>query len=560
MSKNLFSSINARLFPMKMHYFLFHLGTGPIFANMSIIARQQGFSSGVLGVLLTVLNLLAMISRPAFGWLADRFKLHKSIFLTMQTITGLSFFLIYFVPPFASQVKVRTILNNTEIFFCPRNPVWDNCFDDRIQNYESKIFKCQLSCKPETWMRKQFCDNNNNDDCISNMKPFQYEIFVDMRTIEKNATCLTMREFKNISHLNAFGYFDEAPLYAKMYDVNCEINCEDHFLKSSLVNRGTLPDDEITQKYDFWLFCGLLLLAYSAASVVMSMADTICFDLLGEDSHLYGKQKMFDSVGAGTSAVVVGAIIDIVSGHSLFKNYSIVYFFCLASVSLNMIWSMKLNFTQSKQSQNIMKDVGKLFKSIKIVTFFSWCCFAGIFSAVIWSFVFWHLEELSDEITQNECGGNYIKTLEGLSMFTQTCIGEIPVFFWSGYLLKKLGHVNCMHLIFGAFIARLFYYSLLSNPWWVLPIELLNGITYGLLLATMASYANYIAQPGMEATVQGLVGAFFQGVGVSVGNFLAGTLFEFFGGSIAFMIFGVLGLSAFIVHVLVHVILKTKFF
>ncbi|XP_055373689.1 major facilitator superfamily domain-containing protein 6-like [Condylostylus longicornis] len=559
MPNNLFSSINNRLLPMKMHYFLFHLGTGAIFANMAIIARQQGLSSGVVGFLLTTLNLIGMISRPAFGWLADRFKLHKSIFITMQGITALSFFLIYFVPSFSSNVTVKSDANNTEIIFCPRNPVWDNCFDERIQNYESTIFKCQLSCKPETWMEKNFCDYKN-DECILNMKTFQYGIFIDMRTIEKNATCLVMREFKNISNLNAFGYFEEAPLYAKTYDVNCEINCEDNFLKSSLVNRGTLPDDEITLKYEFWIFSGLYLLGYSAASVVVSMADTICFDLLGEDSHLYGRQKMFDSVGSGISSVVTGIIIDVVSGQSLFKNYTIVYFLCLVSISLNMISSIRLNFTQSKKVKNIIKDVGKLFESIKVVTYFCWCCFAGIFSAAIGNFLFWHLEELSDEITQNECGGNYIKTIEGLSMFTQTCIGEIPVFFWSGYLLKKFGHVNCMHIIFGAFIARFFYYSLLLNPWWVLPIELLNGITYGLLLATMASYANYIALPGMEATIQGLVGALFQGVGVSTGTFVAGYLFEFFTGNIAFMIFGILGLSTLIIHVLVHVIFKSKFY
>ncbi|XP_055373866.1 major facilitator superfamily domain-containing protein 6-like [Condylostylus longicornis] len=557
MPKKFWSSVNVKLLPMKMHYFLFHMGTAPIFINIAIVARQKGFSSGVVGVLLTVVNLLGMISKPSFGWMADRFKLHKTIFITMQGITALSFFLIYFVPSFPSQVLVRNNSNNTEIYFCPRNPIWDNCFENRIQNDESKVFKCQLSCKlNEGLMEKQLCDDYRSNDCISNKKTVEYEILIDIKTIEKNSTCLIMKDFKNISN----SYFNEEPSNPRLHNVKCEINCEDQFLKSSLANRGTLPDDEIIKKYEFWVFCGLFLLGYSAFSVVYSMADTICFDLLGENAHLFGKQRMFDSVGAGTSAVVVGLTIDLVSGSSLFKNYTIMYFVCLISILLNMISSTNLKFTQSRKSKNIIKDVGKLFKSVKIITYFCWCCFAGIFSAVIWSFVFWHLEELSDEITQNECGGNYIKTIEGLCIFVQTCIGEIPVFFWSGYLLKKFGHVNCMHIIIGAFVTRFFYYSILSNPWWVLPIESLNGITYGLMSATMASYANYISEPGMEATIQGLVGAFFQGVGVSIGNFVAGTLFEFFSGKTAFIIFGSVGLSSLIVHILVHVILKAKFF
>ena len=49
---------------------------------------------------------------------------------------------------------------------------------------------------------------------------------------------------------------------------------------------------------------------------------------------------------------------------------------------------------------------------------------------------------------------------------------------------------------------RFFLYSLLSNPWMALPIELLNGITFGIFYSTMASYASILAPPGTEATMQ----------------------------------------------------------
>jgi hypothetical protein len=49
---------------------------------------------------------------------------------------------------------------------------------------------------------------------------------------------------------------------------------------------------------------------------------------------------------------------------------------------------------------------------------------------------------------------------------------------------------------------RFLLYSLLSDPWWSLPIELLNGVTFGLCYATMAAHAHRLAPPGMEATMQ----------------------------------------------------------
>ena len=70
-----------------------------------------------------------------------------------------------------------------------------------------------------------------------------------------------------------------------------------------------------------------------------------------------------------------------------------------------------------------------------------------------------------------------------------------------------------MSLVLFAFGVRFVIYSLLENPWWCLPVELFQGFTYGLFYATMASYASIVAPAGTEATVQGTVGAVFEGVG-----------------------------------------------
>lgn len=59
-----------------------------------------------------------------------------------------------------------------------------------------------------------------------------------------------------------------------------------------------------------------------------------------------------------------------------------------------------------------------------------------------------------------------------------------------------------MSLVLFALGVRLILYSVISNPWWFLPVELSNGLTFGLFFACMASYASIIAPPGTEATMQ----------------------------------------------------------
>lgn len=137
-----------------------------------------------------------------------------------------------------------------------------------------------------------------------------------------------------------------------------------------------------------------------------------------------------------------------------------------------------------------------MFLSVRCVVFFIWCVFIGLGTALIWNFLFWHLEELAG------CDETSMKTLQGAVMSIQCFCGELPFFFFSGWILKKIGHVNAMSLVLFGFGVRFILYSMLQDPWYVLPIELLNGVTFGLFYATMASYASIVAPPGTETTMQ----------------------------------------------------------
>lgn len=95
-----------------------------------------------------------------------------------------------------------------------------------------------------------------------------------------------------------------------------------------------------------------------------------------------------------------------------------------------------------------------------------------------------------------------IKTLQGLVQSFQTFGGELPFFFISGWFINKVGHVNSMTLVLLTLGIRLTLYSVLTNPWWVLPIELLQGMTSGIFYSAMAMYANIVAPSGTAATLQ----------------------------------------------------------
>lgn len=152
-------------------------------------------------------------------------------------------------------------------------------------------------------------------------------------------------------------------------------------------------------------------------------------------------------------------------------------------------------------SPNILKDIGVLFLSPAILIFFAWCIVIGLGTSLIWNFLFWHLEELA--AADSSCDINsWMKTLQGLTMGIQCFGGELPFFFISGWVLEKIGHIHSMSLVLLGFGIRFLLYSILTNPWWVLPIEFMQGVTFGIFYSTMASYASIVAPLGTEATLQ----------------------------------------------------------
>lgn len=72
-----------------------------------------------------------------------------------------------------------------------------------------------------------------------------------------------------------------------------------------------------------------------------------------------------------------------------------------------------------------------------------------------------------------------------------------------------------MYMTLVAYAIRYFSYSFVYNPWFILPVQLLHGITYGLAWPMFTAFANSTAPKGMASTLQSIVACCFMGVGKS---------------------------------------------
>lgn len=518
---NMGLEINQKLLPLKAHYYLFNagelvaslrkvkvqafvclhkLGTAPVVPFIPVFAKQLGYSASIVGVIYFVLPIVGMIAKPLFGAIADRFHRQKFLFLLFQLLIVVAFSAILLIPTIPANSEFHCHEGEDLLKFCPPNlHAMNPCtIDSVVNNTLDTTFKCHLKCrKNDLW--STICGNWSIPGlCAATDKNVIIDTHIKRNRVMLNQDCINL--FINNGTING----KESTMYCPgshkdepIFKMNCGVTCEDDTINEVL---SGATDDQVKSTYQFWTFFLLLAISWSGMAVVVSVGDAICFEMLGDKPQRYGHQRLWGSVGWGSFSIISGLLIDHFSEGQSAKNYAVGFYLMAGLILLDMLVSSKLKHSQTKLSTNILKDVGQIFTSMRVVVFFLWCIVVGLGTAMVWNFLFWHLEDLG---AQGGCdSGAYMKTLQGLVMGIQCFGGELPFFFISGKLLKKIGHVNAMSLVLLGFGVRFFLYSLLSNPWWVLPIELLNGVTFGIFYATMASYASIVSPPGTEATLQ----------------------------------------------------------
>lgn len=552
---------------MKGHYFFFNAATAPVIPFMPVIARQLGFSETVIGIIYTILPFLAMLAKPIMGGIADKYKMKKTLFITFQIFMGAALLGINFIPAIPKDSRVHfSCGHNTTVFdtIVGNNTIEDKCAATKIMSSlkNQDDFRCQLSCNAsDSKMLETMCKYwlHGLQFCLENK-----QTTLDLSAVVPKERIEVLEDFMVFRVANV-GLSDGSvskPICPPHHQISliCDMNC-DSYAVNDVVSVPRIENTDVVHVYQFWVFLFLAIFAWVGMAVVVSISDAICFELLEDKPHLYGHQRLWGSVGWGVFSIFAGLMIDAYSDNGR-KDYTSVFYLMLGLMIINVFISSRLRYTQQKLSSSILRDVGKLLSHSRIFIYLVWCIFVGACTGFIWQSLFWHIEDVAKEYDDQmgECGTNgWIKTLEGLAMGIQCLGGELPFFFLSGWIIKKIGHVHCMTTVLLGIGIRYILYSFLTNPWWVLPIELMNGITFGLFYATMASYASIVAPPGTEATTQGLVGAVFEGVGVSLGSLIGGIIYEKYGGWWAFRIFGLASLVCCVVHVIAqHLVNRTS--
>merc|ERR1711924_31580 len=118
--------------------------------------------------------------------------------------------------------------------------------------------------------------------------------------------------------------------------------------------------------------------------------------------------------------------------------------------------------------------------------------------------------------------------LEGLMLSVAT-VSELPVFFYSGSVIKKYGAASLLCASMAAFTVRAILVSFLRNPWVFLPLQLLHGFTFAGCWTAGVALAKENSPPGLETSGQSIFTMAYNGVGGLAGSIVGGQLYDVVG-------------------------------
>nr|CAD7444234.1 unnamed protein product [Timema bartmani] len=194
-------------------------------------------------------------------------------------------------------------------------------------------------------------------------------------------------------------------------------------------------------------------------------------------------------------------------------------------------------FAQTTRQMPEWVTVLKQFANLKCGSFLFVAWFMGFGIGLIFTFLFWHLQDY---------GGS--PTLFGVASVINH-ISEIFAYFFSFKLIRQIGHVKVLCLGLVGNIVRFLYISWLRNPWWVLPFEFMQGITHAAVWAACCSYIAHNTPQQLRSSAQGVLQGIHHGLGRGCGAVFGGMFVNYFGTTATFRGYGftcVLVLAAFI--------------
>jgi len=254
-----------------------------------------------------------------------------------------------------------------------------------------------------------------------------------------------------------------------------------------------------------FLLLGLLWYTFLAAATTVTPA--LALDIAGSVTvgKRFGRYRISGSIGWITSTATGGLIAESLGIKTIF--YLAAIFYLLSAIFIQISTrGQPARKTEAGKHGNLRP----LIRNKNFVIFLTTIFMANISATTFLSFLSLYI---------NKLGGS--DAVIGWA-FSIAAVTEVPCMTYLGALSDKIGRKPLLVAALFSYPIRLFFYTLVSEPNLILPIQLLHGLTFGVFYVASVAFVSDITLES-RGTALGLYNTAYY-AGSAAGSALAGTL------------------------------------
>lgn len=267
---------------------------------------------------------------------------------------------------------------------------------------------------------------------------------------------------------------------------------------------------------DFWAMLLITIFYGVFYSPIISFLEAFTMDVLGTEKKSYGKMRGWGTIAFIMTVLLMGKVIDI---YSIEIIIILIFYGSMAQALI----SIKIPDIQIKKQTSFSSNAKVLLKRPVIV--FLFCAFLMLVShGTYYGFYSIHLENLG-----------YGKTFIGIS-WALASIAEIVVMIKSDIIFKRFSTDNVLFFSFMVAVLRWLGLFFTTSPVIILFLQILHAVTYGTFHVSSILYIDSLTPDEGKTLGQAVNNAVTYGLGLMVGFFINGFLFETLGTFTLFMV------------------------
>ena len=450
---------------------------------MILYFQDLGLTTTECSIIYGVLPLSNGLCKMIVGAVADKIQRHRELTLISALLSAVLMSLLAIVPPVDEKHLQEPKSNGTLHYLCSKpgnhSTAPRECLLYNASKLHQMVGKSGLGL--QEWKKVKNDELNNSSDCSQTLN---VSFNVDEGCFN---TSISTAEILNAVENNEDG----------MNTLTCKLNCTRYPIE--FLDPPQLEKEMYGKT--FWMIFWIWFTSCNLQGSLWALFYGMIYAILGEKREDFGKQRMWGTIGALTTSVLSAVAMNKYGSVTPEITYTPCFIGYAVWTVIIGVTAMFFKVPHMTRNKTMTKDMLKLVKQPAISLLFVAVFVLGFLGGAADTFLFMFLKSL-----------NASSFMFGVILFVKF-FGEVPALYFSGRIMKRIGHIRCIYIVLLLKFVRFLGTSFITNPWWEVAFSGVSSVVFGIGFTAVSVYGSLITPLSMHATLQGTIQTIKFGLG-----------------------------------------------